>query len=68
MNFEYSEQSKQLQSKLNAFINEHLIPLEGEFLDFQKRSHNRWKRWPKIEVLKQKAKQAGLRTLFLPKH
>ena len=46
MNFEYSEQSKQLQSKLNAFINEHLIPLEGEFLDFQKRSHNRWKRWP----------------------
>ena len=29
MNFEYSEQSKQLQSKLNAFINEHLIPLEG---------------------------------------
>lgn len=67
MNFEYSEQSKQLQSKLNAFINEHLIPLEGEFLDFQKRSHNRWKRWPKIEVLKQKAKQAGLWNLFLPK-
>ena len=44
-----------------------MIPLEGEFLDFQKRSHNRWKRWPKIEVLKQKAKQAGLWNLFLPK-
>ena len=67
MNFEYSEQSKQLQSKLNAFINEHLIPLEGKFLDFQKRSQNRWKRWSKIEVLKQKAKQAGLWNLFLPK-
>lgn len=67
MNFEYSQKSKDLQSKLNAFIEEYIVPVEAELIVFHQNSENRWKRWPKTEELKQKAKKAGLWNLFLPK-
>ena len=67
MNFEYSQKSKDIQEKLNAFIEEHIIPVEAEFHDFHRNPANLWKRWSKTEELKQKAKQAGLWNLFLPK-
>ncbi|CAI8344943.1 MAG: Caffeyl-CoA reductase-Etf complex subunit CarC [Flavobacterium sp. SCGC AAA160-P02] len=67
MNFEYSQQSKDIQEKLNAFIEEHIIPIEAEFHDFHRNPANLWKRWSKTEELKQKAKKAGLWNLFLPK-
>jgi acyl-CoA dehydrogenase len=66
MNFEYSQTSKDLQAKLNAFIEEHIVPVEAEFLAFQQNPKNLWKRWSKIEELKQKAKAAELWNLFLP--
>jgi acyl-CoA dehydrogenase len=67
MNFEYSEKSKELQRKLSSFIEEHIVPIEDEFIAFQSDKNNMWKRFPKIEMLKQKAKDAGLWNLFLPK-
>ena len=67
MNFEYSQKSVDLQKKLTDFIDKHIVPVEDEFYAFQKDSENIWTRWPKIEVLKQKAKDAGLWNLFLPK-
>ncbi|MDB2555921.1 acyl-CoA dehydrogenase family protein [Flavobacteriaceae bacterium] len=67
MNFEYSQKSKDLQVKLTAFIEEHIVPVEAEFHAFQQNTENLWKRWPKTEELKQKAKNAGLWNLFLPK-
>ena len=67
MNFEYSEKSLQLQQKLTAFIEEHIVPIEQEFIAFQSDLNNLWKRFPKTEMLKQKAKDAGLWNLFLPK-
>ena len=67
MNFEYSQKSLDLQKKLTDFIDKHIVPVEDEFYAFQKDSENIWTRWPKIEVLKQKAKDAGLWNLFLPK-
>ncbi len=67
MNFEYSDRSKDLQRKLNAFIQEHIVPVESEFVSFQQNPENLWKRWPGMEDLKQKAKEAGLWNLFLPK-
>jgi acyl-CoA dehydrogenase len=67
MNFEYSQKSLELQTKLNAFIEEHIVPVEEEFYAFQQNPENLWKRWSKTEVLKQKAKEAGLWNLFLPK-
>ena len=67
MNFEYSQKSVDLQKKLTDFIEKHIVPVEDEFYAFQKDPENIWTRWPKLEVLKQKAKDAGLWNLFLPK-
>ena len=67
MNFEYSQKSVDLQKKLNDFIEKHIVPVEDEFYAFQRNPENIWKRWPKTELLKQKAKKAGLWNLFLPK-
>ena len=67
MNFEYSQKSVDLQKKLNDFIEKHIVPVEDEFYAFQRNQENIWKRWPKTELLKQKAKKAGLWNLFLPK-
>jgi len=67
MNFEYSQKSGDLQNKLSDFIEKHIVPVEDEFYAFQRNPENIWKRWPKTELLKQKAKEAGLWNLFLPK-
>ena len=67
MNFEYSEKSKELQQRLISFIEIHVVPIEQEYITFQSATKNNWTRFPKIEVLKQKAKDAGLWNLFLPK-
>ena len=67
MNFEYSEKSKELQQRLISFIEAHVIPIEQEYITFQSATKNNWTRFPKIEALKQKAKDAGLWNLFLPK-
>ena len=67
MNFEYTEKSLAYQQRLNDFITEHIVPVEEEFHTFQHNPKNLWKRFPKLEGLKQKAKDAGLWNLFLPK-
>ena len=67
MNFEYSQKSVDLQKKLSDFIEKHIVPVEDEFYAFQRNPENIWKRWPKTELLKQKAKEIGLWNLFLPK-
>ena len=67
MNFEYSEKSKEQQQRLISFIEAHVVPIEQEYITFQSATKNNWTRFPKIEVLKQKAKDAGLWNLFLPK-
>jgi acyl-CoA dehydrogenase len=67
MNIEYSEKSKELQQRLISFIEAHVVPIEQEYITFQSATKNNWTRFPKIEVLKQKAKDAGLWNLFLPK-
>ena len=67
MNFEYTSKSIELQQKLSAFIEEHIVPIEAEYIAFQSEATNRWTRFPKIELLKQKAKERQLWNLFLPK-
>ena len=52
MNFEYSDRSKDLQAKLNAFMEEHVVPVEAEFVAFHQDPKNRWVRWSKTEELK----------------
>ncbi|WP_108804520.1 acyl-CoA dehydrogenase family protein [Aquimarina sp. Aq107] len=67
MNFDYSEKVLELQKKLIAFFEEHILPIEKEVNDFLYDPDNRWKSWPGMEDLKAKAKTAGLWNLFLPK-
>ncbi len=68
MDFNYTEKITSLQGKLNAFFEEHILPVEEEVSAFVYNPDNRWKRWPGIEDLKSKAKAAGLWNLFLPKN
>jgi len=67
MNFEYSKKSLELQQQLTVFIEEHIVPMEEAYLRFQRDPNNLWKPFPRLESLKQKAKEAGLWNLFLPK-
>jgi acyl-CoA dehydrogenase len=64
MNFDFSEKTKSLQGRLQAFMDEHIYPneqrLEAEI------ERNRWKPSEIIEALKPKARAAGLWNLFLP--
>ncbi len=67
MNFEYSERSQELQARLRAFMEEHILPIEPLVYAFHSAPENRWQRWPGLAELKEKAKSAGLWNLFLPK-
>jgi acyl-CoA dehydrogenase len=64
MNFEYSDQSKDWQQRVDDFMQTHIFPLEKEYQEFVEA--NPWKIFPKQEHLKQLAKDAGLWNLFLP--
>jgi acyl-CoA dehydrogenase len=64
VNFEFSEKTKDLQRRLQAFMDEHIYPNEGRFQEEIDR--DRWKPTTVIEDLKPKARAAGLWNLFLP--
>jgi len=64
VNFEFSEKTKELQRRLQAFMAEHIYPNEPRFQDEIER--DRWKPTRVIEELKPKARAAGLWNLFLP--
>jgi acyl-CoA dehydrogenase len=64
MNFEFTEKTKELQRRLQAFMDEHIYPNEQQFTDEIERE--RWKPTRIIEELKPKARTAGLWNLFLP--
>jgi acyl-CoA dehydrogenase len=64
MNFEFSEKTKELQRRLQAFMDGHIYPNEQRLLEEIERG--RWKPTQIIEELKPKARAAGLWNLFLP--
>ncbi|MFT7412593.1 MAG: acyl-CoA dehydrogenase [Paraglaciecola sp.] len=66
MNFDYSDKSQQLLDRLQAFFDEHIYPVEQEYIDAVHNNSDRWSPIPMMEELKQKAKDAGLWNLFLP--
>jgi acyl-CoA dehydrogenase len=65
MNFEYSPKVKDLQARLNAFMDAHVYPNEQRFHD-EVAQGDRWQPTEVVETLKAKAKAAGLWNLFLP--
>lgn len=66
MNFEYSQRSIDLQAKVDAFMQEHIFPIEEEYSSFV--LNNPWEIFPQQEALKEAARKAGLWNLFLPKN
>ncbi len=64
MTFEFSDKVKDLQRRLQAFLDEHIYPNEQRFYD--EIEQNRWSPTKIIEELKPKARAAGLWNLFLP--
>ena len=69
MHFEYSDKVKSLQSRLLAFMDEHIYPNEDRFhheVDENRAKGNPWQPTTVVEELKPKARAAGLWNLFLP--
>ena len=69
MDFQYSDKVKDLQSRLLAFMDEHVFPGEAAYFDeveTNRKNGNAWQPTRVIEDLKQKARAAGLWNLFLP--
>ncbi len=69
MDFDYSPKTKDLQARLQRFMDEHIYPSEAAYHAEIVANSNAGKRWTPlqtIEKLKPKAQAAGLWNLFLP--
>ncbi|MBM7578180.1 acyl-CoA dehydrogenase [Jeotgalibacillus terrae] len=67
MDFSYSAKVKDLEKKLNKFMEEHVYPNEALYERQVSEGGNRWSKVPPMmQELKEKAKAEGLWNLFLP--
>ncbi len=64
MDFHFNNKTKARIEQLKAFMLDHIFPLEKEYRDFSE--ENPRVNFPKMEGLKEMAKQEGLWNLFLP--
>jgi len=64
--YEFSEKSKQIQAKLQAFMDENIYPNEEAYARQLHEASNRFAPLPLMDELKAKAKAAGLWNLFVP--
>ncbi len=70
MDFEYSPKVKDMQTRLLAFMDEHIYPNEARFFEeiaANRAKGNAWVPTQIVEELKPKAQAAGLWNLFLPR-
>jgi acyl-CoA dehydrogenase len=65
MDFEYSPRTRELLTRLGAFMDAHVHPGEKRYHD-EASSADRWQPTAVVEELKAKARAAGLWNLFLP--
>ena len=63
---DFSPRSKELQEKLQKFMDEEIYPNEKVFKQQLDEGGNRWKVVPVMEELKVKARERGLWNMFLP--
>jgi len=66
MNFDYSPKVKDLQKRVQQFMNDHVYPNEHLYHEQVDSQSDRWQIPPIMEDMKAKAKSAGLWNLFLP--
>jgi acyl-CoA dehydrogenase len=67
MDFDYSPRQNELMRRIGAFMDEHICPAVPLY-EQQEHEGERWKVIPVLEVLKAKAKAAGLWNMFMPPH
>ena len=66
MDFSLSPRSQEYLSKVTAFIEQEIAPIEDDYFKELKAQKNPWVVLPIIETLKAKAKAQGLWNLFMP--
>ncbi len=69
MDFEYSPRTRELQGRLQRFMDDHVYPSERAYEDELAANTAAGRRWSPLQVieeLKPKARDAGLWNLFLP--
>src|SRR5438270_13576694 len=69
MDFEYSAKTRDLQQRVQRFMDDHISPAEKDYkeeLAANTAAGKRWSALQTIEKLKPKAREAGLWNLFLP--
>ena len=66
MNFDYSDKARDLQWRLQQFMDEEIYPVEHAYQEYLKTAANPWASPPLMVELKAKAKKVGLWNLFLP--
>ncbi len=69
MDFEFNDKTKELQARLNRFMDKHIYPNEKTYndqMDAFRKEGNPWQVPQILEDLKPKAREEGLWNLFLP--
>lgn len=66
MQFEHSEKAQQYMTRLEAFMQDHVYPVEHDYYDYLDSAENRWATVPMMEALKAKAREQGLWNLAFP--
>ena len=66
MDFAQSDRSRDFLSRVQAFMKDHIDPIESDYHRQLQSLENRWVALPLIDQLKAKAKSAGLWNMFLP--
>ena len=64
--YQFSQQSQELQQRLQGFMDEHIYPSEDAYARYLHQAENRWAPIPLMDELKVKAREAGLWNLFIP--
>ncbi|HMN78835.1 MAG TPA: acyl-CoA dehydrogenase family protein [Burkholderiaceae bacterium] len=65
MDFEHSDRSRELQQRVQAFMQEHVYPAEQLFYEQVQAGPDRYSNPPVLEELKARAREQGLWNLFL---
>jgi len=66
LDFEYADKTKLALDRLCKFMDEHIYPIENDYWAEHAALPDRWQTPPRMEGLKEKAREAGLWNLFLP--
>ena len=65
MGFEVSDKVRELNARLEAFMEEHIYPRENDWNEYTLEQDNQWQTPPWFFALQEQARDQGLWNLFL---